>query len=577
MGIDPDKVVDPSKISGNSCYIPLTGPQQIAISEWIKKGVDKHFIVGPFDLDYKFEFDKLYIAPMFVVPKPNKTWRTILHLSWKPHPNMFSVNDLLCEHMKTVQYVRFKEVVNLINNAGKGAYIFLIDAQDAYYRVPIQRSDWQYMGIKWNAKYWVFRSLQMGMSSSPKIYTAFADAVEYIFVQRNRDLAFINGLQQIRHYIDDFFGAFKTKAAATAMYKSLFKTMEDLGIATRWEKCTDPHTRAKVLGWIYDTILRMVGVPDEKRLKLIEMITRLLKTHRSDRKSLQQLIGRLQNFSCVIFPGKAFVRRLEAVLHLVALKYNEPTTLSNFVLEDLKWWLNVLNHPEWCWTSFDLLLKHPSDGDIQIYTDASSKIGGGGIIIWPDNTVETIQVRWKDTIYHKVKQTREIDIELLELLMSVLAVKLVASRATNRSISLYNDNPGAASAIRTKAPGLHRMDLQYLIRDLATTAIQHKLYFWGLHCTVKESPDMVIADGLSRFKPEALIVTPKALRFNPIKLVNELFESLINQPLNLVPSKDLTMSRRRAYKILLNCDKHFNSPNITDIVNEQLKYNILKQ
>ena len=54
----------------------------------------------------------------------------------------------------------------------------------------------------------------MGLSSSPRIYTAFADAVEYICVNKHRDLSFLNGIQQIRHYIDDFFGAVPDWATA---------------------------------------------------------------------------------------------------------------------------------------------------------------------------------------------------------------------------------------------------------------------------------------------------------------------------------------------------------------------------
>ena len=102
----------------------------------------------------------------------------------------------------------------------------MIDAQDAYYRVPTHPDDWKYMGISWAQKYWVFRCLQMGCSSSPKIYTEFADAVEYICVNRSNKLAFYKGLQQLRHYIDDFFAALPTKEMATELYSQCSKPLQ---------------------------------------------------------------------------------------------------------------------------------------------------------------------------------------------------------------------------------------------------------------------------------------------------------------------------------------------------------------
>ena len=71
-------------------------------------------------------------------------------------------------------------------NAGKNAYMWTVDAEDAYYRIPIHPSEYKYMGLEWANLKWLFLSLQMGMASSPKIYTRFGDAVEYIIVN-NRD------------------------------------------------------------------------------------------------------------------------------------------------------------------------------------------------------------------------------------------------------------------------------------------------------------------------------------------------------------------------------------------------------
>lgn len=579
IGIQPTKATDSDRISDQATYIPLNNSQKKGITEWVLKLHSKGYMAGPFDESFKFPFGKLYLAPLFAVPKPGGKWRPIVHLSYKPNEYMFSVNDLLCEYMKTVQYVRFVEVVNLVNNAGKGAFIFLIDAQDAYYRVPIAPEDWRFMGIRWAQKLWVFQSLQMGCSSSPRIYTIFADAVEYICVNKDSELFFWKGLQQLRHYIDDFFGAHPTRKGAKAMFDIVFKTFDELGVPTREDKCSPPNTRQKILGWVYDTLERVVSVPEDKQELLVSTIVKLINNPKSDRKSMEQLIGRLQNVSLIIFPAKAFVRRLEAVLHLLRFRYNTPFQLSDFVLEDLKWWLNVLKKPELCTTSFDLLLKHPSDGDLSLWSDATTTIGGGGYVTDKNNNILLYyQFDWQDTILDKVKLVRPLEIDVLELILSIVGIIICLDKLKNKCITIYNDNPAAAGAIRTKAPKLHRLDMQYLIRKLALLAIKNKFYFWGIHYTVKNGAPMKIADDLSRFASNVGNTMKKVPFVNAIPIVNELLLMLKKAPKNLPSKIDITRNRRCQYGLLLKDDGNtYNQPYIINHVKKQYNYNILNR
>ena len=513
------------------------------------------------------------MAPVFVVPKPNGTWRPIVHLSYKRWGKLYSINDLLYDYVKTVQYIKFREVVHLVNNAGPGAFIFLIDAQDAYYRVPIQPSDWKYMGIKWAQKLWVFRSLQMGCSSSPKIYTEFADAVEYICVNKNKKLSFLNGTQQLRHYMDDFFGVLPNYKEANELFNLVINTFEELGIPTRPPKCHAPYTRRAILGWMYDTIKRVVGMKEEKRIELLNIVIKLIKVHRSDKKSLEKMIGKMQNAGMVIPHAKAFVRRLEAVLYLPRFDYNQPINLSDFVIDDLIWWKNILQKPDLCCTSFDLILKNPDDGDFKLFTDATTESGGGGFLMDKNkNILYKFQIDWKNTILYKLESMCNVDIELLELLMSVVGIVLFKDKLKNKSISIYNDNPGAAGAMRTKAPRLYRLDLQFLIRKLASLAVEYKFFFWSIHYTIKNGYYMQIADDLSRFKSRPSQFNKNTKYVDCKNCVNELINGLINCPRNLPKKFDLNDTVRAEYNILLNDNKkdHFGaSPS------NVYKYNIL--
>ena len=106
--------------------------------EWILKLTKLQHVAEPYDKSFKFPFGRLFLAPLFVIPKPNRKWKTIVHLSFRDKPHKYTINECLLEHMKTVQYVRFKEVVRLVANAGIGAWIFLIDAQVSIVNIIIQ-------------------------------------------------------------------------------------------------------------------------------------------------------------------------------------------------------------------------------------------------------------------------------------------------------------------------------------------------------------------------------------------------------------------------------------------------------
>ena len=530
----------------------MTKEEKRGISEWIVKGINKGYINGPFDLDFDFGW-KIKIAPLFTVPKPVGI-RPIVHLSYKGSA-LYSINDLIVEELATVQYIAFKEVVHLVQSQGVGAWLFVVDAQDAYYRVPIHKSDYQYMGIKWAKKYWVFLSLQMGCSSSPNIYTAFADAVEFIICKNNSDIAYRHGIQRLRHYIDDFFACIKSFEEAWILYNSVIATFRLLGIPTRLAKCFIPSHIRKILGWIYNTLTQMVALPEDKRVEYLEFISVVLNDMQGSKKTMQKVIGRLQRVATIIPLGKAFVRRLEAAIYLPKFEDNDIVHLSNFVLQDLKWWVNILSDPKKCCAPFSLVLKQPWDGDILLYTDATTTIGIGG-----HTGTHAFQILWKDTILSKIKNLRDnIDIHVLELLGPVIACTLWGHLFSGKAISIYNDNPGAYGALWSKAPALNRLDMQFLTRHLVELARKYRFHFWGIYCT---DTRMDIADGLSRFfdHDDKYIIGKNGFIGEPFdnvkKVCNDLLNKLLWQPANLPKNIDISQDIRKEYNILLDEDRY---------------------
>ena len=155
---------------------------------------------------------------------------------------------------------------------------------------------------------------------------------------------------------------------------------------------------------------------------------------------------------------------------------------------------------------------------------------------------------------------RSVEIDVLELLVSVVGIVACRNWLKNKSISIYNDNPTAAGALKTKAPPLYRLDLQFLVLKLATITAESKLYFWGIHYTVKDGEPMVLADQLSRLNKAADKVFQNIPCVNVIDIVNTLLKELMRTPLNLPSKCDFTRERRVQYGILLNDDRVYNEP-----------------
>jgi hypothetical protein len=130
------------------------------------------------------------------------------------------------------------------------------------------------MGIKWCTYYFLFTSLQMGLTSAPRIYTRFGDAIEYIIVNNNKQLCFApyNNLliQLLRHYMDDYFGAGKTYEHALQLYHQVIDWFNWLGVPTKPEKCTPPAQSQRILGHIYDTRSQTLKMAEQKRFKAID-------------------------------------------------------------------------------------------------------------------------------------------------------------------------------------------------------------------------------------------------------------------------------------------------------------------
>ena len=149
-------------------------------------------MLGPFPPG---RIEGLQINRMGVVPKghtPGK-WRLITDLSY---PEGNSINDGIRSELCSLKYTSVERVARAAQQLGRGALLAKLDIKSTYRLVPVHPGDRNLPAIEWHGACYVDRALPFGPRSAPNIFTAVADALQWVMLQR--------GVSVVDHYLDDF-------------------------------------------------------------------------------------------------------------------------------------------------------------------------------------------------------------------------------------------------------------------------------------------------------------------------------------------------------------------------------------
>ena len=100
-------------------------------------------------------------------------------------------------------------MVEKVLELGKGSLLAKVDIEHAYRNVPVHPDDRLLLAMQWDGIIYLDLVLPFGLRSAPKIFSALADAVEWILLEV--------GVMVILHYLDDFLtmGQKETDQCAT--------------------------------------------------------------------------------------------------------------------------------------------------------------------------------------------------------------------------------------------------------------------------------------------------------------------------------------------------------------------------
>ncbi len=263
------------------------------------------------------------------------------------------------------------------------------------------------LGMRWKGGLFIDTALPFGLRSAPKIFTAVADAVQWIVEQE--------GVKFVIHYLGDYLvvGSPGTAECATAMRK-LVEVLEQLGFPIAAEKKEGPTVALEFLGLEVNTADMVVRLPERKVVELKGLLQQWLDKKAIPRRELESLVGKLAHAAQVVQPGKTFMRRLFE-LQKGCRKLYHMVRLSQSIRSDLQWWALFMED----WNGIRIIKAGGgSVSQIHVWTNASGNYGCGAVV---QQTGDWLQHRCPEVYQEGQLVLREESITLKELLPVVLA------------------------------------------------------------------------------------------------------------------------------------------------------------
>lgn len=130
------------------------------------------------------------------------------------------------------------------------------DIKEAYRLVPIHPEDTGLLGMRWEERVYIDVRLPFGLRSAPKIFTAVADAFQWVLLDK--------GIEFVFHYVDDFIVIGRTREECEGYMSIMEGVASNLGIQIEPSKREGPSRVVTYLGIQIDAEAMEMRLPKEK-------------------------------------------------------------------------------------------------------------------------------------------------------------------------------------------------------------------------------------------------------------------------------------------------------------------------
>ena len=325
----------------------------------------------------------------------------------------------------------------------RGDYMFSFDLKSGYHHVDIAEVHHKYLGFAWEGEFYVFTVLPFGLSTACYIFTKLMRPLVRYWRARG---------VRIVLYLDDGLGAASGSQATTEASKLVQTTLGQAGFVTHPSKSKwEAVQRLSWLGFVIDTELGQIEIPQEKLQCLKGMIQQTLQAGKVQARLLASVVGKIISMGLAFGPVSRFMTRsLYAVLES-RTAWCERLVLSEVARAELRFWELSMDgcnsQPIW---------RSPSAMRV-VYSDASDT-GYGGYVI--EHGPCTAYGQWSEQEAKQSSTWRE--------LMAVYRVLLsVANKLHNTRVRWFTDNQNVARILEVGSRQGHLQEIALKVFSLA--------------------------------------------------------------------------------------------------------------
>ena len=408
-------------------------------------------------------------SPIGMIPKKNKPgkWRLIVDLS---SPTRGSVNSGIVKELCSFSYTSVDVVANHVLRLGRGTLMAKMDIMHAYRNVPVHPEDRLLLGMMWEGKVFVDKTLPFGLRSAPLIFTAVADALMWMMQQR--------GVSIVDHYLDDFITLGKPDSAEChCNFETMLETCRVTGFPVESGKSEGPTTMLTFLGIEIDTVSMEMRLPLDKLARLREVIRDFRGRKGCKKRELLSLIGSLSHACKVIKLGRPFLRRL-IVLSKREKRLDHFVRLNADARSDIEWWFRFAD----VWNGVSLMYRVSSKAcSIVMMSDASGSWGCGAFC-----GKKWFQLKWPTSLL-------EHDITFKELVPIVLAAAVWGKVWSAKNVKVWCDNSAVVDIVNKGDS--KELEVVHLMRCLSFFKAKFQFSLFAEHVAGEKND---LADALSR-------------------------------------------------------------------------------
>ena len=226
-------------------------------------------------------------------------------------------------------------------------------------------------------------------------------------------------------YLDDMPAA-ETWDKAYDCHSTIIQVLDDCGASRAQGKSIPPTTLMVFLGVLFNTVTMTLEVTAERLQELAGLLDEWLSRNTVNRKTVEEIVGKLNFVASCVRPGRLFIARLLEFLRGLP-KVGQYEVTEEF-RKDLLWWKKFL--PTYNGVSM-MALEEWSRPD-EIFASDACLEGCGG---WFPEKGEYFHAQFPEGI-----KRQELSINGLELLTIVVAVKIWGKHWKGKRIVVQCDN-----------------------------------------------------------------------------------------------------------------------------------------